>query len=235
MTFPTRFTARALAGAAAIALASAAWGQDQSGTNAAGGAEGAGGEVAQLAMAQELYAYGVANDDALAILSAARITDAISTEDTEREAERTEVEGLDIAEDGTGAEAPVDAATMYAKAAEVAGDDEALQALISASQEDRARGRIGGPSRTLSRLPGGMMDTFRIPFYGGVLAEIAIVGDGDSNLDAVVEDENGNVICIDQSWSDKLYCSFTPIWDGPFYISVANMGSIRNSYYLITN
>ena len=235
MTFPTRLTARTLAGAAALALASGAGAQDRNGTNADAADAGTPGEVAQLAMAQDLYAYGVEAEDALAVLSAARITDAISTEEADREAARTEVEGVDVTDEGRGAEAPVDAATMYATAAQLAGDDEPLQALIAEAQEDRARGRIGGPSRTLSHLPGGQMDGFRIPFYGGILAEIAVIGDGDTNLDAVIEDENGNVICIDQSWSDKLYCSFTPIWDGPFHVSVANMGGYRNSYYLITN
>ena len=48
-------------------------------------------------------------------------------------------------------------------------------------------------------------------------------------------DENGNVICYDVSWSDKLYCDFTPAWDGYFYVTVQNMGGSRNSYYLMTN
>ena len=51
----------------------------------------------------------------------------------------------------------------------------------------------------------------------------------------MVTDENGNVICYDVSWSDKLYCDFTPAWDGYFYVTVQNMGGSRNSYYLMTN
>ena len=57
----------------------------------------------------------------------------------------------------------------------------------------------------------------------------------DANLDVAVTDENGNVICYDVSWSDKLYCDWTPSWDGYFYVTVQNMGGSRNSYYLMTN
>ena len=48
-------------------------------------------------------------------------------------------------------------------------------------------------------------------------------------------DENGNTICLDRSYSDRLYCSFTPAWTGNFTIVVKNMGRIRNSYYILTN
>jgi hypothetical protein len=50
-----------------------------------------------------------------------------------------------------------------------------------------------------------------------------------------VTDENGNVICYDVSYSDRVYCDWTPSWDGYFYVTVQNMGGSRNSYYLLTN
>jgi len=74
-----------------------------------------------------------------------------------------------------------------------------------------------------------------VPFYGGREAEIAILGDGDADLDLLVTDENGNTICLDRSYSDRLYCSFTPAWNGNFLVVVKNMGRIRNSYYILTN
>lgn len=227
--------AAALATTALIALGGAAWAQDKSGTNAAEGVGGENGPVAQLAMAQDLYEYGHAAKDPLAILTAARITMSIETEDVEREKETKDIEGVDITEEGEGADMPVTAEEMLAEAEELAGEDEALKGLIADARSEGSRGRIGGPSRTLSRLPAGKTDVFKVPFYGSRLAELAIVGDGDANLDLVVTDENGNVICLDRSYSDKLYCSFTPAWDGYFFIGVRNMGRIRNSYYILTN
>lgn len=138
-------------------------------------------------------------------------------------------------EDEGAAEAPVTAEAMFAKATELAGDDEVLIGLIEDAQAEGSRGRIGGAVQWLSRLPAGQTDVWEIPFYGNSYAEIAVVGDGDANLDVAITDENGNVFCYDVSWSDSLYCDFTPAWDGYFYVTVQNMGGVRNSYYLMTN
>ena len=87
----------------------------------------------------------------------------------------------------------------------------------------------------MSRLPAGQTDVWEVPFYGDSYAEIAVLGDGDANLDVLVTDENGNTICYDVSWSDKIYCDFVPSWNGYFNVTVQNNGSKRNSYYLMTN
>ena len=226
----------ALVTSAVVSLGSAAWAQDQEGPNAADGAgDGEAGAVAQMAMAQDLYAYGSAQKDALAILTAAKIAMAIETEDVEREKETKDIEGYEGEQEGEGVDMPTSAEDMLAEAEELAGDDEALKSMIADIKAEGSRGRIGGASRTLSRLNAGKTDVFKVPFYGGRLAELAIVGDGDANLDLVVTDEGGNVICLDRSYSDKLYCSWTPRWDGYFFIGVRNQGRIRNSYYILTN
>jgi hypothetical protein len=209
--------------------------QDKSGTNVTEGAEGDQGPVAQLAMAQNLYAYGMETKNALAVLTAAQITMSIDVEDVDREVENKPTEGADVTEEGEGTDDPVSAAMMLASAKDLAAGDEMLMGLIEDIEAEGARGRIGGPSRTLSRLNAGRTDIFRVPFYGGRLAELAIIGDGDADLDLLVTDENGNTICRDVSYSDKLYCSWTPRWDGYFLIGVVNQGRIRNSYYLLTN
>lgn len=138
-------------------------------------------------------------------------------------------------EDEGAAEAPPTAEAMFAKAKELAADDEAVLGLIDDAMAEGSRGRIGGAVEWVSRLPAGQTDVWEIPYYGNSYAEVAIVGDGDANLDVAVTDENGNVICYDVSWSDKLYCDWTPAWDGYFYVTVQNMGGSRNSYYLLTN
>ncbi len=86
-----------------------------------------------------------------------------------------------------------------------------------------------------SRLPAGQTDVWEMPFHGNSYAEIAVVGDGDADLDIAVTDENGNILCYDVSRLDALYCDFTPAWDGYFYVTVQNVGRVRNSYYLLTN
>jgi len=206
--------------------------QDKSGTNVNKTGTGTKGGVATLSLAQDLYALGLANKDALTVLTAAKLAASVDVKEVEQ---KKTTEGTEAAGQEDGSDAPVDAATMLATAKELAGDDEVIAGLIADAEAEGSRGRIGGASSTLSRLPAGQVDTWEIPFYGESYAELAVVGDGDANLDVLVSDENGNTICYDVSWSDKVYCDFVPAWNGYFYVRVENNGSRRNSYYLLTN
>jgi hypothetical protein len=232
--------ARIVGTVAAVALAAPAFApalaQDQTGENRdVTAAAPAGGGVEQMALAQTLYANGVARGDALTVLAAARLALAVQVEDAPAEAEQAPIAGAEPGETTGPDTAPPDAAAMLAMARELAGGDETILALIEDAEAEGARGRIGGAIRRLSRLPGGYSDVHRVPYYGGVLAELAIVGDGSSNLDVLVTDENRNTICYDVSRSDKVYCSWVPRWNGYFTVLVENRGRSRNSYYLMTN
>ncbi|RYI29971.1 MAG: hypothetical protein EON48_05370 [Acetobacteraceae bacterium] len=265
-----------LATTAVAALTLPALAQDKSGANVGPAAEGAApGAASTMGLAQELYALGVAQGDAVTVLAAAKLAASVDVKSAEAgaldPAKVTFGEGVDettfrkkaaaaapaapapMMNDGTpraaskatffnaanedegAADAPVTADAMFAKAKELAADDEALLGLIDDAMAETGRGRIGGAVEWMSRLPSGQTDVWEIPYYGNSYAEVAIVGDGDANLDVAVTDENGNVICYDVSWSDKLYCDWTPSWDGYFYVTVQNMGGSRNSYYLMTN
>lgn len=207
--------------------------QDKSGRNIDPAGTGTKGGVAQMALAQDLYALGMAQLDTLTVLTAARLAQGVDLKDVERELETKPAEA--VAEDPDAADGPVDVPAMLASAKSLAGEDEFLAGLIEDAEVEGSRGRVGGASKTLSRLPAGARDTWKIPFYGNSYAEIAVIGDGDTNLDVLVSDENGNTICYDVSWSDKVYCDFVPAWNGYFIVTVENGGRIRNSYYLLTN
>ena len=264
-----------LATTAVAALTLPALAQDKSGPNVGAAAEGAApGAASTMGLAQELYALGVTQGDAVTVLAAAKLAASVDVKSAEaaaldpakiafvegdQESLRKKVAPVATAtsapmmndgtpravakatffnaanEDEGAADAPVTADAMFAKAKELAADDEALLGLIDDAMAETGRGRIGGAVEWLSRLPSGQTDVWEIPYYGNSYAEVAVVGDGDANLDVAVTDENGNVICYDVSWSDKLYCDWTPSWDGYFYVTVQNMGGSRNSYYLMTN
>ena len=133
------------------------------------------------------------------------------------------------------ADAPVTADAMFAQARELAADDETLQGVIDGAMAEAARGRFSVVVSWLSRLPAGSTDVWEVPFYGNASAEIAVMGDGDANIHVVITDENGNVLCNDISWSESLYCDFTPARDGYFYVTVDNVSKADNSYSLMTN
>jgi hypothetical protein len=223
----------ALAVSALVALSGPAIARDKSGPNIDTTLKGTPGGASSLAMAQQLYDIGMANKDGLTVLVAARIAAAVDAKDGPEVKKITKGESAAESPDPTNA--PVDAATMIASAKDLAGEDDTLLGLIEDAESEGARGSIGGAMRHLSSLPGGMTDVWEVPFYGSSYAELAIIGDGDSNLDVLVADETGNTICYDVSWSDKVSCDFVPAWNGYFYITVQNTGTTRNSYYLLTN
>ena len=223
----------ALAATALATLALPAFAQEAAkGPNVDPAGTGTPGPAAQYAMAQELYALGLAQKDALTVVTAAKLASGVELQQGDF---KKETKGEEVAGQEDGADAPVDAAAMLATAKELAGDDETLIGLIGDIEAEGSRGRIGGGMSEMSRLPAGMTDVWEIPFYGNSYAEVAVLGDGDANLDVLITDENGNHICYDVSWSDKVYCNFIPAWNGYFYVTVENNGSKRNSYYLVTN
>lgn len=270
-TFALLIATTAIAATTLPALA-----QDKSGPNlGAVASDAAPGGAATMGLAQDLYALGAAQSDALTVLAAAKLAASVDlasaepaaldpakiafaegdqetlrkkaapaaapaapapmmNDGTPRAAAKATFFAATSEEEGA-AEAPVTAKAMFAKAKELAADDEAVLGLIDDAMAEGSRGRVGGAVEWLSRLPAGQTDVWEIPYYGNSYAEIAVVGDGDANLDVAVTDENGNVICYDVSWSDKLYCDWTPAWDGYFYVTVQNLGGSRNSYYLLTN
>jgi hypothetical protein len=116
---------------------------------------------------------------------------------------------------------------MFAKATELAGDDEALLGLIEdaagrrLARADRRRGANGCRACLPARPMSGKCRSTATPMPKSRSSATAT-----PNLDVAVTDENGNVICYDVSWSDKLYCDWTPSWDGYFYVTRAEHGRL---------
>jgi hypothetical protein len=223
---------RLLAAALLLAFCLPAMAQEKKAPNVNTAATGTKGSVAQMALAYDLYALGLARKDALTVLTAAKLAAGVEVKPVEQKKTTT---GTAIADQQDGATAPVDAATMMATARALAGEDELLAGLVDDAELETTRDRLSGATASPSRLPAGQTDTWEVPFYADSYAEIAVLGDGDANLDVLVTDENGNTICYDVSWSDTIYCDFIPAWNGYFTVTVQNNGKRPNSYSLMTN
>lgn len=76
-------------------------------------------------------------------------------------------------------------------------------------------------------------DVFRVQFVAGEMAAVSIAGDGDTDLDLYVYDENGNEICRSVSTVDRETCRFRPRWTGYFRIEVRNLGNVYNRYRIV--
>jgi hypothetical protein len=73
-------------------------------------------------------------------------------------------------------------------------------------------------------------DVFYVTFRADEAAMVLVSGDGDTDLDLYVYDENGNLIANDIDATDDCVVSFTPKWTGSFRIEVKNLGSVYNEY-----
>ena len=87
---------------------------------------------------------------------------------------------------------------------------------------------------TGSTLLPGQSEVWTLPFYGGAYGELAILGDGKSNLDMVVKAANDTQICLDRGSSDASLCGFTLLENGDVTVTVTNAGATADTYLLLT-
>jgi hypothetical protein len=75
-------------------------------------------------------------------------------------------------------------------------------------------------------------DFWTLKLRADVTYTITVVGDGDTDLDGYLRDENGNSIDSDTDLTDVLVLSVTPRWSGPFTLEIRNLGAVFNRYVL---
>ena len=185
-------------------------------------------------MANELIRYGYAQQSALPLIQALEIMAETPTQELGSKKETSSAKATSKKEE----KVSFDFAKILADAKEFADGDEHLLALISKVEAEKAgssRGAVGGPRRNVDVVYGSSTDTYQINFVAGYLAEIAVSGDGDTDLDLYVYDSNGNLIAKDADYSDDCYVNWVPRWTGRFIIKVVNRGPLPNQYVIMTN
>jgi hypothetical protein len=113
-----------------------------------------------------------------------------------------------------------------------------LFALIASAAVSTAfAGAVGGP-RVNSQggfVSGRSTDAYSIAFHEGEIARIVISGDGDSDLDLIVKDRFGNVVCRAEGSTDDEVCRFVPDETARYRVEVRNLGRMPNAYSFRTN
>lgn len=191
--------------------------------------------ISHIRLANQLAKYGYENYSATALIEAARILSEVETHALESES-FTPGEGDESAKDS--AKPEFTSENLLASAKEFADGDKTLLALansIQPSQNEENRGLLGGPGRQVDRVAANSTDTYVLAFKSGIPAEIFVSGDGDTDLDLYIYDENGNSIAYDDDYSDDCYVCWTPAWTGKFVVQIVNRGSVYNQYVLLTN
>jgi hypothetical protein len=188
-----------------------------------------------LQTAYALAQYGYANSSASALIGAAEILARTQTQDMNKPGEQT-----GQAEDAASkAEKPqYTAANLLADGRRLAGRDNTMLAWAKKVEDAlkiQTKGAVGGPRRQIDRVAALSTITYRVDFRANELAEIVVIGDGDTDLDLYVYDANGNLVTYDEDYTDRCYVSFVPRFTLPFIIRVVNRGRVYNQFVIATN
>ncbi|PNW47903.1 UNVERIFIED_CONTAM: hypothetical protein BEN50_11565 [Euhalothece sp. KZN 001] len=196
-------------------------------------------QVENLHLAYNLAEYGRENEDPQMLIAAAKIVmetpvEFLTREKTSESDENTEASTTDNKPDE---ELPLSAMELLEEAREFAQSQPEVLAMIDNVEEsaEGSRGRVGGPARHVDRVLAYTTDQYRIPFRGGRRAAIAVRGDGDTDLDCYVYDENGNLVDSATDYSDTCLLEWYPRWTGSFRLRIKNRGRVYNQYQLLSN
>lgn len=188
--------------------------------------------LADLRLAGDLVRYGYSRQEALPLIQALLIMNEAPTQPFKE----AKTEEKNATKDDS--KISFDYQKIMADAKAFAEGNDNLLAMIASVEAEKAgnsRGAVSGPQRAVEVVLASDYDSYSTSFIAGYLAEVAVVGDGDTDLDLYVYDSNGNLIASDTDYTDDCYVSWTPAWTGRFTIKVVNRGLVANRYVLLTN
>ena len=79
----------------------------------------------------------------------------------------------------------------------------------------------------------GMTDVIKATIHVGHLAEVVVVGDGDTDLDLYVYDPAGRLVGKDDDETDRCYVRFFPRTSGTYTIKIVNRSDTLANKYVI--
>ncbi len=192
-----------------------------------------------IRLANQLASYGYNNYSATALIEAAKILMSVPTQ--ELIADSTQLSSSSENTKSSG-RPDITVDRLLADAALWAGEDkhitdylEDVKKEYSSISSGPSRGATGGPQSAISSVSAKDTDVWTVTFRGGSRAMVVVNGDGDTDLDLYVYDENGNLMGKDIDYSDYCVVSWTPRWTGPFTVKIINRGNVYNRYRIYTN
>jgi hypothetical protein len=194
-------------------------------------------DMKTLALAESLVQWGRTHDSAEALAAAALM---LSPQSVQPLGVEKTAEGGDGAVDnkkGTAAFSP-DASAILDEAKALAksnGDKQLAKHLSTISLVSASKGAVGGPKLVGETVLARDTDRYVLGFVAGEYAMIMLSGDGDTDLDLLLYDENLKPILSSTSLGDDEMVEWVPAWTGEYLIEVVNLGEIHNNYVLLTN
>lgn len=177
--------------------------------------------IAQIVTAAEVAAWGRAHEDVQALLVAARMLDEIRTRPQ------------------SGDEPFLTTEALLQEADRMAGGDPAVRAEILRlrTQEKGVRASAFGPGPIVlvRRVRARETFGFEVEARPNEVLRVAAIGDGDTNIDLVLRDRAGTVLCSDSSMDHYPVCTIVRPRGGPLRIEVVNRGGVWSRVQILTN
>lgn len=195
--------------------------------------------IQALRLGRTLALYGYKYESAEALIEAANILADVKMAALEVAVTR----GGKAEDDGEADEArSFEPEALLASAKEMAGEDAALLAMIKrveeklAAAESSERGATACSGRSHEdRVFGGDFDDYKVEFAGGELAVCTVIGDGSTDLDLYITDEDYNLVTEDVDYTDNCYCAWRPDTTATYVIRIVNRGEVKNHYTIAVN
>ncbi|MWB77694.1 hypothetical protein GLS40_06630 [Pseudooceanicola sp. 216_PA32_1] len=131
---------------------------------------------------------------------------------------------------------PVSAEDMLDTALALAPGDPLIAGLVEDQRAMRTKGVVSGQVYSISRIRAGGRDTYRpLEYEGNSYAEVYVEGQSGVDLNLMVYDSAGRVVCTDTDISAIAYCGWRPATQEVFSVVILNRGATVTSYTLITN
>ncbi|MCL2651272.1 MAG: hypothetical protein FWD60_09660 [Candidatus Azobacteroides sp.] len=185
-----------------------------------------------IILAGQLAKYGYENNSASALIQAAELY--LSVGLTEFKPDSVMIgKGEETTKDEYVSHDPQ---KILADAKTLADGDQVLLSMIDkVAKAKTSRGAVGGPKYGEYKVFANSYNLFNVKFWANERATVVVTGDGDTDLDLYVYDENGNLIAKDEDYSDDCVVNFVPRWTGLYVIKILNRGNVYNRYAVGTN
>ena len=172
----------------------------QKGVNIASGpkAPAADEPIARLQMSSDLLAFGRYTKDPLDVIVAARIMKALGGTEVD-----LKPEGRTATERAQKSGQPVSADSILVEARDLAKGEKITNLLIDETAAMGVAAGDGQPKTHQDTVQPGATDVYGVVFSGGQLAEAGIAGDGSSDLDLLIYDDNDHLVCRSTGSSDR--------------------------------
>ncbi|WP_426039410.1 hypothetical protein [Brevundimonas sp. DC300-4] len=130
-------------------------------------------------------------------------------------------------------------AALLNEAETFAGGDRFLLDQISRERSPdkgvRASPFGAGPIVVVRRLRARETYSFTIEARRNEVLRVAAIGDGDTNIDLALRDQNGAVVCSDGSLDHYPVCTVARPQAGPIRIEIVNRGEVWSRVQILTN